>query len=74
LYQDEFQEVFGHPNQDGREGALTPIEFALQGTDYKPVGAYRQFFGDNASNPCLGSRQNGFQIVMAKFSMLRNYT
>jgi len=21
----EFQEVFGHPNQDGREGALTPI-------------------------------------------------
>ena len=43
-----FQEIFGHPNQDGREGALIPIEFALQGTDYKAIGAYRKFSGDHA--------------------------
>jgi hypothetical protein len=29
------------------------IEFALQSTDYKIVGAYRKFSGDNASNPIL---------------------
>jgi putative tryptophan/tyrosine transport system substrate-binding protein len=28
-----------------------PIKFALQSTDYKLVGAYRKFTGDNASSP-----------------------
>jgi hypothetical protein len=32
-------------NHDGGDRDLTPIEFALQSTDYKSVGAYRKFSG-----------------------------
>ncbi len=40
-----------HYGAHGEE--LTPIEFTLQHTDYKSVGAYCKFAGDNACNPKL---------------------
>ena len=43
-------------NYGGTGEQLTPIEFTLQHTDYKLVGAYRKFTGDNACNPNLVRR------------------
>ena len=50
-----FHRVFGHPQYGGNGEELTPREFTLQHTDYKSVGAYRKFSGDNACNPTRGS-------------------
>jgi hypothetical protein len=47
--------VFGHPHYGGNGEALASIEFTLQHTDDKSVGAYRKFSSDNASNPILGN-------------------
>ena len=51
-----FHRVFGHPHYGGNGAELTPIEFTLQHTDSKLVGAYRIFSGDNASNPKMLKR------------------
>jgi hypothetical protein len=40
-------------SHNGKDGALTPTECALQSTDYKSVGAYRKFAGDNAWSPIM---------------------
>jgi hypothetical protein len=48
--------VFGHPTYGSNGEELTPIEFTLQHTDYKSVGAYRKFSSDNASNPSLNAQ------------------
>jgi hypothetical protein len=39
--------VFGHPHYGGNGEELGSIEFTLQHTDYKLVGAYRKFTGDH---------------------------
>ena len=47
----------GHPHYGGNGGELSPTEFNLQPTDYKSVGAYRKFTGDNACNPSMKERE-----------------
>ena len=62
----QFRRVFGHPNYGGNGEELTPIEFILQHTDYKSVGAYRKFTGDHlkfriiSSSMHISRRDNGF--------------
>jgi hypothetical protein len=47
--------VFGHPHHGGNGEKLTHIEFTLQHTDYKSVGAYRKFSSDHLKYQIISS-------------------
>jgi hypothetical protein len=68
--------VFGHPHHGGNGEELTLIEFILQYTDSKSVGAYRKFTGNNACNPKVASRPIGKrtteEVIIAKLARLED--
>mgnify|MGYP001181020258 CR=1 FL=1 len=49
----ESQGVFGHPKPRSKDACPLLTKGVRQCIDYKSVGSYRKFFGDNAWSPIL---------------------